>query len=115
MQIVSRNFIQDFEIIEAPSPTPSDASTSSSELSSFKAPPPKRAPAKDPPFRLDGKRREHILAKFPPLKSKSGPSRGCRVCQKHKIRSETTWYCIKCGVPLHPGICDTKYHILKFY
>ncbi|PSN49726.1 Activating signal cointegrator 1 complex subunit 3 [Blattella germanica] len=68
-----------YEIIEAPSPTPSDASTSSSELSSFKAPPPKRAPAKDPPFRLDGKRREHILAKFPPLKSKSGPSRGCRI------------------------------------
>ncbi|PSN33508.1 PiggyBac transposable element-derived protein 4 [Blattella germanica] len=115
MQMVSRNFIQDSGIIDAPSPSPSEASTSS-QMSSFYAPPPKRAPFKDPPFRLDGKRREHILAKFPPLKnSKSTPSRKCKVCHRNKIRSETRWYCIKCGVPLHPGTCDTKYHTLNDY
>ena len=24
--------------------------------------------------------------------------------------SETKWLCEKCGVPLHPGMCDMKYH-----
>ena len=25
--------------------------------------------------------------------------------------SETKWSCEKCGVPLHPGMCDMKYYI----
>ncbi|KAJ9584012.1 hypothetical protein L9F63_021641, partial [Diploptera punctata] len=76
---------------EAPSPAPSEASTSTSIMSSPKVPPPKRAPAKDPPFRLDRKLKEHVLLKVPPLKSDSHPTRKCRVCLKNKKGSATVW------------------------
>jgi hypothetical protein len=46
--------------------------------------PPKRAPAKDPPFRLDGKTKDHVLTKFPAVKSDSSPTRRCSVCLKKK-------------------------------
>jgi hypothetical protein len=119
MQTVSRNF-QGSEMNSpaisaspAASDTTSLASTPSSQPSKHRTP--KTAPAKDPPFRLDGKRKEHVLLKLPPMKSDSNPTRRCRVCLKNKNISETRWYCKKCGVPLHPGRCDTRYHSLKSY
>ncbi|KAK1120880.1 hypothetical protein K0M31_011080 [Melipona bicolor] len=33
--------------------------------------------------------------------SKLRPSRPCKVCMKNKKRSETTWECKRCKVPLH--------------
>jgi hypothetical protein len=76
---------------------------------------PKRAPAKDPPSQLDGRRNERILVKFPPMKSDSTPTRKCRVYTKNKTISETRWYCRKCGIPMHPGKCDNRYHTQKPY
>jgi hypothetical protein len=45
--------------------------------------PPKRAPAKDPPFQLDGKTKDHVLLKFPAARSDSFPTRRY-VCLKNK-------------------------------
>lgn len=113
MQVVSRQFVQQDDITEVPQ---SPASTSSSlSCSSAVVTPPRRAPAKDPPYRLDGKRKEHVLLHFPATKSDRTPTRRCRVCMKNSKVSETRWFCKKCGVPLHPGLCDTRYHTLKQY
>jgi hypothetical protein len=43
-------------------------------------------PTKDPPFCLDGKRKEHTLLKFPAVRSSNCPTKRCKVCfKKEKI------------------------------
>jgi hypothetical protein len=68
------------------SPALSDTSTyaSTSSAHSTYQGHPKIAPAKDPPSQLDGKRSEHILVKFPPMKSDSTPTRRYRASTKNK-------------------------------
>jgi hypothetical protein len=115
-KIVSRTLLleSERELCNVP-PSPSSAE-SASTASSMQPPyilPPKRAPAIDPPFRLDGKTKDHVLMKFPAARSDSSQIRRCSVCLKNI--NETRWCCRKCGVPLHPGKCDTRYHTPKVY
>jgi hypothetical protein len=87
MQTLARNYLQGHEVptslshMSSASPALSDASThaSTSSAHSTYQGAPKRAPAKDPPSRLDGERSEHILVKFPPMKSDSNLERKVRV------------------------------------
>lgn len=44
---------------------------------------------------------------------KKHPTRMCKVCYKHKIRSETKWECAKCKVTLHLPECFRKYHTME--
>lgn len=46
---------------------------------------------------------------------KQHPTRMCKVCYKHKKRSETSWECSKCKVALHVPKCFTKYHTMQDY
>jgi hypothetical protein len=97
MQTLTRNYLQGHELpisvscMSSTSPALSDMSThaSTSSAHSTYQGPPKRGPAKDLPSQLDGKRNEHILVKFPTMKSDSTPTRRCRVCTKNKTISET--------------------------
>uniref|UniRef100_A0A673MY08 PiggyBac transposable element-derived protein 4-like n=1 Tax=Sinocyclocheilus rhinocerous TaxID=307959 RepID=A0A673MY08_9TELE len=43
-------------------------------------------------------------------KEQQHPTRRCRVCARNGLRSETSFYCKSCGVPLHSGNCYTVYH-----
>jgi hypothetical protein len=60
MQIVCRHLIQQEEIPATPqSPALTASSISLQQLPVYK--PPRLAPAEDPPYRLDGKRKKHVL------------------------------------------------------
>jgi hypothetical protein len=83
MKIVSRTFLLggEKELSNVP-PLPASMETASPGSSSMQPPdvlPPKRAPAKDPPFQLDGKTRDHVLLKFPAARSDSSQTKRCRV------------------------------------
>ena len=76
-----------------------------------------RVPHEDPPGRLSGDMRKHVLEKT--VGSKWGkrkyPARRCHVFAVHKKRSETRYICKFCLVPLHKGECFQRYHTLKHY
>lgn len=74
----------------------------------------KRAPYKDPPFRLSGQLKDHVLEKIV-TGVKINPTRTCRVCSSKGKRSETRYICKTCCVPLHVGDCYTAYHTKKKY
>lgn len=74
----------------------------------------KTAPSKDPPSRLSGQLRDHVLEKIVTAR-KTNPTRACRVCSSKGKRSETRYICKTCGVPLHVGDCYTFYHTKKKY
>ena len=69
----------------------------------------------DLPERLDGKHWGHFPKHIDPTPSKSKPSRACKVCTKHKKRSETTWECKRCKVALHVPIRFERYHTIEDY
>lgn len=69
----------------------------------------------DTPMRLQAIRWAHFPQHIPPTERKAKPTRACKVCSKHKIRSETTWKCKQCLVALHVPICFEKYHTLHNY
>jgi hypothetical protein len=117
MKIVSRTLLleSERELCNVP-PSPGSIESASTASSSMQPPdilPPKRAPAKDPPFRLDGNTKDDVLPKFPAVRSDNSPTRRCRVYLTKN--SETRWYCRNCGVPLHPVKYDTGYHTYKVY
>ncbi|XP_043593045.1 piggyBac transposable element-derived protein 4-like isoform X2 [Bombus pyrosoma] len=69
----------------------------------------------DLPERLHGKHWGHFPKHIDPTPSKLKPSRACKVCTKHKKRSETTWECKRCKVALHVPICFERYHTIEDY
>lgn len=76
-----------------------------------------RRPSSDPPGRLSGDMRKHVLDKIVGKEEgkRKYPARRCHVCATHKKRSETRYICKFCGVPLHKGECFQRYHTLKHY
>jgi len=76
-----------------------------------------RVPHEDPPGRLSGDMRKHVLEKI--VGSECGkrkyPARRCHVCAADKKRSETRYICKFCLVPLHKGECFQRYHTLQHY
>ncbi|PNF19822.1 hypothetical protein B7P43_G14053 [Cryptotermes secundus] len=77
----------------------------------------RQRPQVDPPGRLSGDMRKHILVKI--VKSeyckKKHPSRQCRVCAEHKKKSRTAYMCNFCVMPLHKGECFQRYHMRKHF
>ena len=78
-----------------------------------------RAPYRNPRVRLSANIAPlptvHVLAKLPPTEKKQNPQKRCRMCSEHKRgqegkRSETTFQCVVCHVPLHKGPCHIRYH-----
>lgn len=81
-------------------------------------PPPKivpRAPKHDPQSRLVGGIACHTILRIPSTETKKYPSRRCRVCARNGVRSDTRYYCLECGVPLHFGKCNKLYHSKQDY
>jgi hypothetical protein len=77
--------------------------------------PTKRAPKNNPLGRLDGKLKKHKLIHTAPTNNDKTPTRKCQVCVRKNIKKETRFLCVRCGVPLHPEDCYTRYHMLKHY
>lgn len=69
----------------------------------------------DTPLRLQSKFWAHFPKHISPTKKKQHPTRVCKVCFKHKKRSETTWECKQCLVALHVPNCFEAYHTLHNY
>ncbi|CAD1472353.1 unnamed protein product [Heterotrigona itama] len=69
----------------------------------------------DLPLRLHAQHWGHFPKHIGPTPSKQKPSRACKVCTKHKKRSETTWECKKCQVALHVPECFERYHTIEDY
>lgn len=69
----------------------------------------------DTPLRLQAVRWGHFSQHIASTEKKARPTRACRVCSKHKKRSETTWECKKCLVALHVSDCFERYHTLHNY
>ena len=67
------------------------------------------------PIRLQAKQWAHFPEHIPATNKKQHPAKRCHVCMKHNIRSETTWQCKTCLVPLHIPNCFQKFHMLKNY
>lgn len=66
------------------------------------------------PTRLQAKHWAHFPENIPATNKKQHPAK-CHVCKKHNIRSETTWQCKTCLVPLHIPKCFEMYHTLEKY
>ena len=69
----------------------------------------------DLPLRLHAQHWSHFPKHIDPTPSKKRPSRACKVCTKHKKRSETTWECKTCQVALHVPECFERYHTIEDY
>lgn len=69
----------------------------------------------DSPQRLHAQHWSHFPKHIDPTPSKQKPSRTCKVCAKHKKRSETTWECKTCQVALHIPECFERYHTVEDY
>ncbi|XP_017752724.1 PREDICTED: piggyBac transposable element-derived protein 4-like [Eufriesea mexicana] len=69
----------------------------------------------DLPQRLHAQHWGHFPMHIGPTPSKSNPSRVCKVCSRHKKRSETTWECKRCKVALHVPVCFERYHTVEDY
>jgi len=67
------------------------------------------------PTRLQAKHWAHFPEHIPATNKKQHPAKRCHVCVKHNIRSETTWQCKTCLVPLHITKCFEMYHTLQNY
>ena len=72
------------------------------------------APSEDP-LRLQAQHWAHFPKHIDSTPLKKKPTRLCKVCTKHKIRSETSWECSKCKVALHLPKCFQKYHTMENY
>ncbi len=64
----------------------------------------------DPRNRVNDFFAVHALVPIASTSKKQHPTRRCRVCARNGLRSETSFYCKSCGVPLHSGNCYTVYH-----
>lgn len=64
----------------------------------------------DPRNRVNDLFAVHALVPIASTSKKQHPTRRCRVCARNGLRSETSFYCKSCGVPLHSGNCYTVYH-----
>ena len=109
---ITENMIHTSDAVSSPSSS-SDGLQGSSRIPM--PTPPKRAPKKDPPGRLDGKLKNHKLVHIPPTKNDRTLTRKYRVCGRKNIKKETRFLCAQCGVPLHPEGSYTRYHTLKHY
>ncbi|KAG8233821.1 hypothetical protein J437_LFUL008043 [Ladona fulva] len=69
----------------------------------------------DTPVRLQAKNWGHFPDHIPPTAKKQYPTKRCHVCFKNNVRSEPTWQCNQCQVPLHLPECLEKYHTLTDY
>ncbi|XP_043529386.1 piggyBac transposable element-derived protein 4-like [Frieseomelitta varia] len=69
----------------------------------------------DSPQRLHAQHWGHFPKHIDPTPSKQKPSRACKVCAKHKKRSETTWECKTCQIALHVPKCFERYHTVEDY
>lgn len=69
----------------------------------------------DTPLRLQAIHWGHFPRHIPETLKKKNPTRVCKVCKKHKKRSETVWECKKCLVALHVPECFERYHTLQNY
>ncbi|CAK9827479.1 PiggyBac transposable element-derived protein 4 [Anthophora retusa] len=67
------------------------------------------------PTRLQAKHWAHFPEHIPSTEKKKIPTKRCRVCLKHNIRSETTWQCKKCLVALHVPKCFEIFHTIQNY
>jgi hypothetical protein len=86
MKIVSCIYLvkNERELCNVP-PSTTSIESSSTASSLLKRPDilvPKRAPAKDTSFWLDGKRQDHIFLKFSTVRTGTSPARRYRVCFK---------------------------------
>lgn len=66
-------------------------------------------------IRLQTKHWAHFPEYIPSTNNKKHPAKRCHVCVKNNIRSETTWQCKKCLVPLHIPKCFEMFHTLQNY
>lgn len=69
----------------------------------------------DIPMRLQAQHWGHFPKHIDPTPLKKNPTRSCKVCTKHKKRSETTWECKNCRVALHVPHCFERYHTVEDY
>ncbi|CAK9820042.1 PiggyBac transposable element-derived protein 4 [Anthophora quadrimaculata] len=67
------------------------------------------------PTRLQAKHWAHFPEHISSTEKKKLPTKRCRVCAKNNIRSETTWQCKKCLVPLHVPKCFEIFHTVQNY
>ncbi|XP_055625677.1 zinc finger protein 236-like isoform X2 [Toxorhynchites rutilus septentrionalis] len=67
------------------------------------------------PVRLQAQDWAHFPKSIDPTPRKKHPTRMCKVCYKHKIRSETKWECATCKVALHLPECFRSYHTMEDY
>ncbi|CAK9816127.1 PiggyBac transposable element-derived protein 4 [Anthophora plagiata] len=65
--------------------------------------------------RLQAKHWTHCPEHIPSTNKKEHPAKRCHVCVKNNIRSETTWQCKKCLLPLHFPKCFEMFHTLQNY
>jgi len=76
-----------------------------------------RVPHEDPPGRLSGDVRKHVLEKI--VANERGkrkyPAWRCHVFAAHKKRCETRYICMFCLEPLHKEECIQRYHTLQHY
>ncbi|TKC40279.1 hypothetical protein EI555_018773, partial [Monodon monoceros] len=75
----------------------------------------KEPPHKDPPCRLSGKIKEHILEEIIPTGLKNVLPESVESALFRGKHSETRYICNGCSVPLHRGVCYTAYHTLTKY
>jgi len=111
MSDITENMIHTSDAVSSPS-----SSDESQGLSRTPTPTStKRAPKNDPSGRLDGKLKNHKLVHIPPTKNDKTPTQKCRGCVQKISRKKLDFSVLKCGVPLHPEDCYTRYHTLKHY
>ena len=67
------------------------------------------------PMHLQAQYWAHFAKHIAPTPAKQHPTKTCKVCYKHKRRSETTWECSKCKVALHLPDCFITYHTKQDY
>jgi hypothetical protein len=60
-----------------------------------------------------GKRKEHVFLHLFLLKTDESTHRKRHTLLENQKLSESRWFCKTCGIPLNPGLCDTRYHALK--
>ncbi|GBM20123.1 PiggyBac transposable element-derived protein 4 [Araneus ventricosus] len=74
-----------------------------------------KAPRCDPPHRLTGDIKTHYLERIPRSGKTKYPQKRCKVCKSHGKRTDTSFLCASCRVPLCKGHCFQNYHTKKEY
>ncbi|CAL1299320.1 unnamed protein product [Larinioides sclopetarius] len=74
-----------------------------------------KAPRYDPPHRLTGDIKTHYLERIPRSGKTKYPQKRCKVCKTHGKRTDTSFICASCRVPLCKGHCFQNYHTKKEY